>query len=289
MIDFSKLNWDRVFDVLTAQPIPDWDKELVATAVEKAVEKWGPVDRHAEIVSTEIYSDDPFPHKIDIHLNDPSIDRNKVVDWKTKKAGKLDDRWTLKQERSWQPRLYAAIIATKYGADVFPILFEIRGIVLAEKPETRTISMVFTRADAVGAINYMRQMEAQRGALVTGGKIPWIRDPQGCRMFGDMYKCEFEGICWPGADPMNPLVQVPTGNMERAEKAFSHSSASEYLRCPERYRLLRVLDKEDEDDAITGAGSAFHACMEEIYTQLKLVTEETGRVSEASKEMNPNG
>jgi hypothetical protein len=287
MIDPNKINWDRVFDVIQAQNIADWDKELVAMAVEKAVAEWTTtVDKPMKIVSTETYGDDPFPFKIDILQQDPATERMKIVDWKTKKAGVLDDRWTLKQQRSWQPRLYAAAVATLYGSDnIFPVVSEIRGIVLAEKPLVRTIQMVFTRADAIAAMQYLRMNEAHRRADLDGGKIPWVKDPQGCRAFGDAYKCEFEPICWPGTSG-EPLVQIPTGNMERAERPFSHSSASEYLRCPERYRLLRVLEKQDDDDAVTGAGNAFHAAMEEIYSQLKLVSEETARVSGASKEVD---
>ena len=285
MIDFSLLDWDRVFDVLQAQQIPDFDKELVAIALEKAVKTWGPADKPMEIVSTETYTEDPFPLKIDIHLFDPVQERRKIVDWKTKLGGELDDRWAMKQSRSWQFKLYAAAIASIYGPDVFPIIAEIRGIVLAEKPKVRTIPMIFTRTDAEAAIHQIRMIEAERRSLIEYGKLPWIKDPAGCRAFGDLYKCEFEQYCWPSEK--DGLVQIPIGHMERAERPFSHSSSGEFLRCPERYRLLRVLDKEDEDDAVTGKGNAFHACEEEIYSQMKLLSSETNSVSNASEDMNP--
>lgn len=285
MIDFSLINWDRVFDVLQAQSIPDWDKELVSFALEKAIKTWGPLDKPMSIVSTETYTEDPFPLKIDIHLFDPVQERNKIVDWKTKLGGELDERWVLKQSRSWQFKLYAAAIAWKFGNDVFPIIAEVRGIVLAEKPKVHTIPMIFTRTDAEAAMSQIKQIEAERKALLGYGVLPWIKDPQGCRAFGDMYKCEFEPYCWPGEK--DGLVQIPIGHMERAERPFSHSSASEYLRCPERYRLLRVLDKEDAEETVTGKGNAFHACMEEIYSQMKLISSETDLVSIASEDMNP--
>jgi hypothetical protein len=290
MNDPSKINWDRVYDAIQAERIADWDKELVGLAVEKAAKEWtSTVDRSMTIVSTETYLEHPFPMKIDILQSDPATDRMKIVDWKTKKAGTLDERWTLKQKRSWQPKLYAAAVATLYGPEVFPVVSEIRGIVLAEKPTVKTLQMVFTRADAEAAINYLRQVEAERKALLANGTVPWIKDPQGCRAFGDMYKCEFEPVCWPGTSG-EPLVQIPVGNMDRAERPFSHSSASEYLRCPERYRLLRVLERsDDEEDTVTGAGNAFHAAMEEIYSQLKLVSGETGAVTGASEKVDPNG
>lgn len=273
MIDPSNINWDRAFDVLNSQKIPDWDKELVAIAVEKAVRTWtATVDKGQVVRSTEILANDPFPHKIDIVLEG---ERLKIVDWKTKKAGKLDESWTLKQARSWQPRLYAAAAVTHFGYDVFPILAEIRGIVLAEKPEVRTIPLILTRTDAERAYNYLRMVESHRAADLSGGVIPWIQDPQGCRPFGPAYKCEFEGYCWPDAE--GNVIHIPVGDMTRADKTLSHSGAQEYLRCPERYRLLRVLDKEDDDDSITGSGNAFHAVMEQIYSQLKLVSDETTR------------
>jgi len=287
MTDPSKLNWDRVFDVIQAQKIPDWDKELVALAVEKATKTWTmSVDKGMTVVSTEIFGDEPFPHKIDVLGSDDSSGRLKIIDWKTKRGGLLDDRWTLKKQRSWQMPLYASVVASLHGMDVFPILAEIRGIVLTEKPLVRTVPFVFTRADAEAAWNNLRQNEVHRQCLIDYGKIPWTKDPQGCRAFGDGYKCEFEGICWPGSDPMNPLIQIPTGDMTRASRPFSPSSMDEFRRCPERYRLMRVLDKEDDEDK-TGAGNAFHAAMEEIYSQLKLVTDETAPISGASKEVDP--
>lgn len=260
------INWDSVFDTIIAGKLADWDKELVAAAVTKAVEEWTlRLDKDVRIVSTETYSDDPFPYLIDV-LQETAAGTFKIVDWKTKKTGKLDDRWVLKQSRSRQPRLYAAAVATKYGPDVFPVISEIRGVTLEEKPSTRTLQMEFGIEDARRAIYELRQIDAERRALLNMGHIPWIRDSKGCRLFGDWYKCEFEPYCW---GEKGQLIQLPVGDITRAERPFSHSSAEEYLRCPERYRLLRVLEKQDDDEDVAQAGRVFHSAMEDIYRQIK--------------------
>lgn len=249
MIDF-----DPVFDLIQASQITDWAKEEVAAAVTTSVEKWWEADLSQNVVGVELFGRDPFPFKIDVLMQNGHYT---VVDWKTKKAGKLDQFWEEREKRSPQHRIYAAAVATKFGPEVFPIWYEVRGVELSEKPKTRVVKMKIDRLEAVEAVHYLRGVSAMRKALVDRKHEPWVREVAGCRCFGPMYACEFEKYCFEGR-------KLPEHDPERVEKEFSHSTASEFLRCPERYRLLQILGKDVQEDAAAN-GDTFHRAMELIY------------------------
>jgi hypothetical protein len=248
------INWDSVFDLIGASKIPDWDKETVGAAVTTATEKWWEADLTSEVLGVELFGRDPFPYKIDLLTRNSHY---RVIDWKTKKAGKLDQFWEERERRSPQHRIYAAAVATKFGPEVFPIFYEVRGVELSEKPKTRVVSMKIDRPEAVEAVHYLRGVTAMRKGLIERKHEPWVREVGGCRCFGPMYACEFEKYCFEGK-------ALPEHDPERVEKEFSHSSASEFLRCPERYRLLQILGKNLAED-VGANGDTFHRAMEMIY------------------------
>lgn len=248
------INWDPVFDLIQTSRIPDWDKEEVAAAVTTAVEKFWEEDAAYKVLGVELFGRDPFPFKIDLLMQNGHYT---IADWKTKKPGKLDQMWEDRERRSPQHRIYAAAVATKFGPEVFPIYYEVRGVELAEKPKVKVIEMRIDRPEAVEAVHYLRGVSAMRKSLVDRKHLPWVREVSGCRCFGPLYACEFEKYCWNG----QPL---PDHDAERVEKEFSHSTASEFLRCPERYRLLQILGKNVEEDS-GAAGDTFHRAMEMIY------------------------
>jgi hypothetical protein len=254
--------WDLLFDTLYEQSIPDWDKELVGAAAVRATELFYDKDHEWGIVGTEVRGDQPCPYLIDLVMTKEG--RYKLVDWKYKKSGKLDDRWVMRESRSWQPRIYAAAIATLYGADVFPIHYEVRGVAPADDNakhcEVRVIPMMFKRAEAVEAVRYIRGIVAMRDSLIQIGKNPWPKDPSGCRMYGDFYKCEYEQYCWEG-------IRLPEPNKDYQPKTLSHSSAADFLRCPEYHRLRTAVmgHREDDDGEAAAAGKAFHKIVETCW------------------------
>ena len=131
-----------------------------------------------------------------------------------------------------------------------------------EKPQVKELAFIITADEAALALRHLRDKTAMRDALVAGNAWPWVRDASGCRAFGPAYPCEFEDYCWKN-------VRVPEGNNE---KPLSHSSAKEFLRCPERFRLLHVMGRpEDEENAPNVAGSVFHELMEQIYRGLQRI------------------
>jgi hypothetical protein len=212
------------------------------------------------VEGVELYGEDPAPYKIDVLLEKDG--RLTVVDWKTKQAGKLDDRWVFRETRSWQSKIYAAALATARGPEIFPLNYEVRGVTLEEEPKVKTIRMSISRAEAVAAVRYLQGTCAMKERLVERGRAPWPQHTQGCQMFGPGYPCEFEAYCWHGEE-LPDFVDV-----ERLKRPLSHSSAGEFLRCPERYRLLRLMGKSDDDES-GNAGTCFHAAMEEVYRQVQ--------------------
>jgi len=245
---------DSVVGQITASKIPDWDKDRVATAVVKALETWWDEDLNRRVVAVELYGEKPYRYKIDLVLDDSH--GLVVVDWKTKNAGKIDDKWELRETRSYQSKLYVAVLARELGHSIYPVRYEIRGVTLEEKPQTRTLKLFIDQTDAAEAVRNLHSVELQRRALAGKKRVPWTRDPQGCQCFGPMYKCEFEPYCWERGGV------IPQG---QPEKPLSHTAMQEYLRCPERYRLLRILGQLEDEEDRASVGIVFHEVMEALY------------------------
>jgi len=257
----DQLDWDVICDVISEQPVPEWDQVGICAAADKAVQTWAVEDVKREIIGVEFADEFPYPFRIDLCTRDKDTGAYHIADWKSKgDKRKLDDRWVLRESRSKQHKLYSAALPLLFPDVTFPIHYEVRGISLEERPGILTVPMVITAEQARVAQADLRSIEAHRDLLVSLGHIPWTRDESGCRCFGEMYKCEFEATCWGGE---SVLLGIPE------QKSLSHSSSKEFRRCPERYRLLKVCAKSEDDDQRTAAGTAFHKVMEVIYNQLK--------------------
>lgn len=257
-------NLDFIYEQIAAGRAPDWDKECIAAATLRSAERFFlGEDSRWKVEGVELHGDDPVPFKIDLFLSHGT--EHKVIDWKYKKRPeKLDVQWRFRESRSWQPKIYAAALATRYGSEIFPLEYEVRGVGAATddpaKVKIEVVKLEITRKMAVKAVHYFRQMTAQREALVTMGKFPWPQDPNGCRCFGPMYACDFEDYCWEGKDHLNmDITRLKT------LKPFSHSSVKEYARCPQRYALIQLTGKTAGDEENTAAGILFHEVMESIY------------------------
>ncbi len=260
----TPLDLDRVVEVLSAQKIPDWDREVVGGAVVAAIgrfvdEDWAKFD----LLAVEEYGEEPFRYKIDLVLRDRLTGRITIADWKTR-DGKLDEKWELRETRSYQPRLYALVLADRWGDEILPVNYEVRGVTLESEPQIKVLRFSITHEEVEDAIRYMKSVEVQRLALVNIGDVPWTRNPSGCRAFGPMYPCEFEPYCWERGGV------VPEG---QPESPLSYSAAGEFLRCPERYRLLKVLGKLEDEEEKAAKGTAFHRVLENVYGQLKAAQE----------------
>jgi len=172
----------------------------------------------------------------------------------------------MRETRSPQRGIYAAAVATMYGQGVFPIRYEVRGVTLdAEKPQAKQLAFVIGEGEAHEAIRHLREKTAMLQTLIEIGQVPWVKNDGGCRIYGDAYKCEFEDACW------NGQRHVPTDPVG-ITRPLSHSSAKEFLRCPERYRALQSLPRVEDDDEetdSTAAGTVFHLLMEGIYQDLR--------------------
>jgi hypothetical protein len=276
------LNWEPIFEYLTQVKLTEWNRDAVAVSVDKATSYWilgkgrglnGAGDERKYIVEeVELYGEEPFRHKIDILLRDRETGRLKVVDWKTRLQGKLDENWERRETRSPQKKLYVAALADRFGMDIFPIEYEVRGIVLSEdKPQVRTLGPFYiTPEEATAAVHYIRDIAAMRDTLRTRGHERWPLNQQGCQIFGPAYKCEAEPFCWEG----KRLFDVTEEMSERLERAMSHSKAQEFLRCPERYRLIQIgaintNDIDEEENPSSGPGIVFHVAMEMVSNQLR--------------------
>jgi hypothetical protein len=69
MSNLEQVNYDHVFEALSKRRLTEWDQEIVAAAVVKAVETWAEEDStHARIEGVELYGEEPAPYKIDVLL-----------------------------------------------------------------------------------------------------------------------------------------------------------------------------------------------------------------------------
>lgn len=253
MSDFS-----AVAQIIQSSNLPDWDKEFVAAGVEKAYEKWFASDSKNFIYGVELSGKDPVPHKIDVVMQNQA-GKFSIVDWKTKNAGKLDESWINRESRSPQKSLYAAALRAAIGPEIYPLRYEVRGVTMEEKPQVKVITFNILEAESTASLVNIRGVQSMRDGLIERGKTPWPLNEGGCRAFGPQYPCEFENVCWRGA-------AMPQGEVK--SRTLSHSARQEFLRCPERSRLLSLThdwDAEKEDNK----GDVFHRCMEFLYKELK--------------------
>jgi hypothetical protein len=256
------INWETIAAMLVSSPLTEWDREAVATSVEKAVTTWVEPDMETyTVVAVELDATEWFPAKIDLVLRDKRL---RAVDWKTKKAGSLDEVWQMRETRSPQRKLYAAALATKYGPDIFPVAYEVRGIRLDEhKPATKTLVSDITAAEAEEAVRHIKDKSALRDLLIERGAYPWIRVEDSCRRYGPQYPCPGERFCWGGQT-------VPPTDLLAVSDTLSHSSAKDFMHCPEYYRLRKsVPNLNDRDDDQAGPGKVFHEIMERIYLDIQ--------------------
>jgi len=247
-----------VVEIIETSSLPDWDRELVAAGVQKAYDVWFEKDSKDFIIGVELAGKEPVPYRIDLVKQRKDDGRFVVVDWKTKNAGKLDERWIERETRSPQKNFYAGALSQIHGREIYPLQYEVRGITMEEKPQTKVIPFMVKEFQTKNSLINIRGVEAERDALIDRGVVPFPRYESGCRMFGPQYPCEFEGICW---------RDQPVPEALPKKRALSHSARQEFIRCPERQRLLEVLrnwDDEKEDNK----GDVFHRCMESIYRNL---------------------
>jgi hypothetical protein len=257
------INWNAIADMISSANVAVWDRDVMGPSVDKAWETWGEADTALGVRFVELNLDEPFPAKLDLGLGRDTL--VKVVDWKTKRAGALDKVWEERETRSPQRKLYAAALASYYGPDIFPVHYEVRGIRLDEhKPATKAISSVITMAEAHEALRHLQDASAMRDLLRERKDIPWVKDASGCRMFGPQYPCEWEGICWDKTSPPPPTDEAAVS------RVLSHSSAKEFLRCPELYRINRSVQRVDaRDEDMSAAGTLFHQIMQVIYQDIR--------------------
>lgn len=255
---------DSVVDIISEAALPEWDKELVADAVAKAYEKWFKYDGDKNIAEVEHKHTWPFPGIVDLVLEDRS-GNIVIVDWKTKLAGAIDDRWMERKKTSAQFPLYAAIIASARAEAGFriswPIRVEVRAVTINEKPETKTLKLDIYESQAKIAVEELQQLTVARDALIQLGKNNWPKHRSGCLIYGPHYKCEYYDYCFgdlslpPGA--ITPDTFTP----------FSFSSSEDFLRCPERHRLSKVIGRKESSEDSAALGRVFHSCMAAIYEE----------------------
>ena len=207
-----------------------------------------------KIIAVEQDVREPIRGKIDLLL-----DKGRLVvrDWKT--AGKLDDRWALRQERSKQFPLYASIIFDQYKE--IPLV-EVVGLSIDEDNKTgkrkigsKTLTMEYSEKDLIRAVEEVNQLIVLTKTL--DPHVPWPRNESGCRCFGDMYKCPFEDICWKQKNNADFILDTTP--------ELSYSGISEWLRCMERRRLLKSRDWDEEPSEKLALGTAFHDAVAAMY------------------------
>jgi hypothetical protein len=258
--------WEKALEIgtliLEQQELPEFDLEILRDALELALEVW--YDRDAEnyevLAVEELIDSRPVTNSplkgwygtIDLALKDKYSNDVKIIDWKTT-SGQLDKTWERRQRYSWQPQLYM------YH---FPVqLAEIRGVHLGyRRPETRTLEI---KQKCLNQNEYIHQI-LNMISVLHPEKI-WPRHmPKGCDAFGPLHTCEFFSDC-----EENKLVVFPSAfNPDNID----YTGAEEFLRCPERFRRLKIQEAEGKKKpqaSETKMGTAFHAAMKEIYSQLQ--------------------
>lgn len=239
---------------LAEQGILEWLEEDVLILLDHVHRNVFPYDT---VVEVEHQITTPIKGIIDLILRDKDSGRIKIRDWKY--TGKLDDRWELRERRSLQFPLYAGMIQTVYGE--IPMV-EVYGLSIKEDDKTgkRKLSTNVLPLD-IDQTDILRAWEdATRLHMVLNelSNFPvWLRNPSGCRCYGDMYKCQFEDICWLQRNNSKFVLDNPI--------VPSYTSISEFNRCNERLRLLKCQGKEEDPGPNLAIGSAFHESVAAMY------------------------
>jgi len=264
----------KVLDIIEAANLTVWNKEAVFDAVIAAAEHYLREDRGWTVLDIERYISTPIRAKIDLVLQQ---DRQlKVVDWKLT-LSKLDDRWALRQFRSWQLRLYAMVLASVYNVE-FPVIGEFRGIRLGDDDtKIQEVRVEVTEADVQEARAYVNGIHAMRDSLIVLDYQPWPKFDSGCRCYGPLYACEFEKICWEKKELPGRVEEFPP---------LSFSRIGEFIRCPERYRQL-LKQREEETSPMLEAGRAFHDAIAELYQEEFVNVNNTGNAEESEEKSRP--
>lgn len=171
-----------------------------------------------------------------------------ILDWKTTKSD-LNSGWANRYKYSHQWKLYAA----KHPEVK---LFHYRGI--KRTGDLRSVIIQVPDTVVQESELYLRQTWAQREALIQIGAVPWPqRMPSGCNAYGR--ECEFfTDVC---ADN-----RVVAGGVDKT-KPLSYSGCETFGLCPEKYRLLQLAER-GEDDETLAFGKAFHRGIAELYKQV---------------------
>jgi len=242
----------------------------VAVIESSSLTSWAAEDVAAMVdhVLTVYYPNDPLPLMVEEELQYGPVkgivdlvfpgDVLKLVDWKT--SGRLDEGWQVRQRRSNQPRLYAALLGYVLGYDG-PVVVEIRGLTVNDgRVSSQVLSFLVKPEEARQVYDHYEQLYAHIRCMDV--KQSWLKNPGGCRLYGNSYPCMFEAYCWQGGEL--DLTAAPTWSA-------SYSSIEDFLRCPERYRLKQLTGKEDSSEAIQ-IGQVFHLAVSELY-KAKLMEE----------------
>lgn len=200
----------------------------------------GTMDLKATVIDTGDYYPDDF------------VGKTMIVDWKTKDSASFDTRWKQEKIDSWQWRLYS-MVEKSHG-------FEYRGVSRASGA-TKSVLLRVPKDNETNAIEYIEDVLAMQRSIID--KPVWPRHkPFACHAYNR--ECPFFKSCSKDQAPegMERLIQI---------KPLHYTTAETFLLCPERFRLLQILEetagKYAETSRYTRFGGAVHRGIASVYTQ----------------------
>lgn len=269
------LDTDKIVEAIHAVSLKQCDYEDCIKMVLKSIRKWGPSDYlNFSITGIEERFSVEFPESGGFipHVGINSETSNlygprsvkgfvdlvgsragvagsspvvEVVDYKT--TGSISSDQQDRVRYSWQGRLYATV----YGAQ--------RVVFRSIQRDGRAVELRYdwpTKGYCDQDVcEYFGQALNLRETFRHQNK--WLQHaPSACKAYGK--DCPYRSICLVNNQAPRKLIEL---------RPFSFSGSEAFLLCPEKYRLNTVLDLDKGNDE-TDLGSAFHAGVQEAWTQI---------------------
>jgi len=269
----ERINWSKVqtaiqdVEGLTLSSIAE-----VGDMVDRALKLWLPADiarlEVRGIERTFLHSDEKGV--IDLLGYDREDEIACVIDWKSRRGG-INDGWVWRNTHALEQRVnYARALLSATPWFGLPIRATLRMVFSEATPQANSIRVDEAMLESHRPSSMWREWERDLEKNL-GYATPWPRRmPEGCRPFGPRYECEFMPEC--SGRALMPEIDVGTEALIAGSTHRSYSSTSEFKRCPERLRRLRIKRQvarvEDDIEIHRDIGSAFHLAMAEIYSQV---------------------
>lgn len=263
----SDLDPEPIKQAILSEKVTDFYADEALRLTEDALQTYAETDAKSErIVTVEQKFEeslDFWPYKFEWVADKISVNPSLIIvdDWKTTKkplGKKYDaDQWAQRLDDSWQWRLYIYFLKRRFPKHNFR--FRYRGISVDRDSPCRELVISsessYFNAQIAKVETYLRLQAKAIEGWISEDRWPEYRS-SGCFAYGR--ECPEIVVCSTTGNEKG-LVQIDH---------LSHSFLEKVVTCPERARMGKLKERQDEDKSLT-LGKAVHAALAVAYLQIQ--------------------